>query len=476
VVHFKDFINPFGSSYYTEFPVDDYGHGTHVAGIIAGSGYDSDGARTGIAPKARLIGLKVLDANGSGYVSTVIAAIDYAIAMKDALNIRVINLSVGAGVYESYHTDPLAQAARRAVDAGIVVVAASGNFGRDAGGAVQYGGVTSPGNAPWVLTVGASNHHGTTRRSDDTIGGFSSRGPSAIDFAAKPDIVAPGVGIESLAEPWTTLSTRYSDYLLPGTNPWSWYSPYLSLSGTSMAAPVVTGTIALMLEANPSLTPNAVKAILQYTAQVRPGHDLLSQGAGFLNTRGAVRLARYWAKPQAGLGAMSDVIGGERASWSRHLVWGNYRVRGGVPLPGASAWAVGLTWGASESPAGEPIAWGAESLENIVWGLVDDNIVWSLLDQNIVWSLQDNIVWSLVAENIVWSLHNAENIVWGMDCGGGNCANVVWGQRAADGTLWGTVDPGERIVWPTGDNIVWGMLADNIVWGLSAVEPKLWRR
>jgi hypothetical protein len=326
-----------------------------------------------------------------------------------------------------------------------------------------------------VLTVGASNHNGTTRRGDDTIAVFSSRGPSAIDFAAKPDLVAPGVGIESLAEPWTTLYTRYTAYLLPGSNPWSWYSPYLSLSGTSMAAPVVTGTIALMLEANPALTPNAVKAILQYTAQARTGPDHLTQGAGFLNSRGAVRLSRYWASPVEGLGPMSDAIAGERVAWSRHLIWGNFRVGGGVPLPGANAWADGVVWGATEAPSGEPLVWGAESLDNIVWSLVDDNIVWSLADENIVWSLADNIVWSLVADNIVWSLHEAENIVWGMDCGGSDCTNVVWGQRAPDGSLWGTVDEGERIVWPAADeNIVWGMLADNIVWGMSAVEPTLW--
>jgi serine protease AprX len=476
VVHFKDFVYPLpADSYGAEFPYDDYGHGTHVAGIIAGSGFDSSGARGGIAPGARLIGLKVLDANGTGYISDVIAAIDYAISVKNTYNIRVINLSVGSGVYESYHTDPLAQAARRAVEAGIVVVAASGNFGRGTNGDSQYGGITSPGNAPWVLTVGASNHQGTTARGDDSVGAFSSRGPSWIDFSAKPDILAPGVGIESLAEPWTTLYTRYSAYLLPGTDPWFWYSPYLSLSGTSMAAPVVSGTIALMLEANPKLTPNAVKAILQYTAQVNNGHDFLTQGSGFLNARGAIRLARFWADPQAGLGEMADPIAGETAEWSRHLIWGNYRLSGGVPLPGANAWTTGLTWGALAAPDGQRVVWGAESLDNIVWSLVDDNIVWSLDDENIVWSLDDNIVWSLENENIVWSLHNAANVVWSLDCGGGDCQQVVWGANAPDGTIWGALEGDENIVWSLGDNIVWSLLSDeNIVWSLSTVEPTLW--
>jgi serine protease AprX len=505
VVHFKDFVNPYPpDSYYSEYPYDDYGHGTHVAGIIAGNGFDSNGARSGVAPKANVVGLKVLDANGMGYVSDVIAALDYAVSVKDVYNIRVINLSAGAGVYESHNTDPLALAAKRAVEAGIVVVAASGNLGSQ-NGQTQYGGVTSPGNAPWVLTVGASNHRGTTRRSDDTIGTFSSRGPTWIDFSAKPDVVAPGVGIESLAEPWTTLYGRYANYLLPGSDPTFWYAPYLSLSGTSMAAPVVAGTVALMFEANPNLTPNAVKALLQYTAQVSPGPDFLTQGAGFLNARGAIRLARFWANPEHELGPMSDLLGGQHVAWGRHLIWGNFRLGGGVPLPGVNAWAPGLTWGARTSVTGGRVVWGAEDFDNIVWSMLDDNIVWgyvsdagdnivwSMNDENIVWSMadnivwsmDDNIVWSMNDENIVWSMDDADNIVWSMDCGGANCSNVVWGEQAEDGSLWGAVDGDDNIVWSMADdnivwsmdddNIVWSML-DNIVWSMSTVRPTLWRR
>ena len=202
VVHFKDFtteVNP--NTWASDQPLDEFGHGTHVAGIIAGNGFDSGGVRTGVASEAHLVGLKVLDAEGNGYLSNVIAAIDYAIAVKDVYNIRVINLSVASGVFESYTTDPLTLAARRAVDAGIVVVAAAGNLGETADGEAQYGGITSPGNAPWVLTVGAASHEGTLPRSDDTLGRFSSRGPTWIDFAAKPDLVAPGVGTESLSDP-----------------------------------------------------------------------------------------------------------------------------------------------------------------------------------------------------------------------------------------------------------------------------------
>ncbi|MEO8522557.1 MAG: S8 family peptidase, partial [Acidobacteriota bacterium] len=275
VAAFVDFVGGRTQSY------DDYGHGTHVAGIIAGNGYDSYGARAGIAPDAHLVALKVLDGDGRGVISNVIAALEWAVTNRAAYNIRVINLSVGAGITESYKTDPLALAAKRAVDAGIVVVAAAGNLGKNALGQPQYGGITAPGNAPWVLTVGASSTQGTITRKDDVYATYSSRGPSAVDYMAKPDLLAPGTGVVSLSDPTSLLYMTRTSSLLGGILPLA-SKPYLSLSGTSMAAPVVAGTVALMFQANPSLTPNLVKALLQYTAQPYPGYDALTQGTGFL--------------------------------------------------------------------------------------------------------------------------------------------------------------------------------------------------
>ena len=342
VAHFVDFVN--GQAQ----PYDDYGHGTHVAGIISGSGHDSNGVRKGMAPGAHLVVLKALDARGKGFTSNVIAAIDYAIANREPFNIRVINLSVAAGVYESYSRDPLTLAARRAVEAGIIVVAAAGNNGRGAAGDPLYGGIASPGNAPWVLTIGASNEMGTAVREDDVVAAFSSRGPTAIDKAAKPDLVAPGVGIESTTEPSSTLFAAN-----PGSRLWGAIGtdsePYLRLTGTSMSAPVVAGAIALMLQANPALTPNAVKAILQYTAESRDGDDSYTQGGGFLNARGAVELARAFASGATALEAGQDPV-----RWSRHIVWGARRI-GGMLLPQSNAWQLGVTWGASETPDGAPV-------------------------------------------------------------------------------------------------------------------------
>jgi serine protease AprX len=345
VVHFADFVNA------QTTPYDDYGHGTHVAGIIAGMGSNrTDGpSRRGIAPGAHLVVLKALDIGGNGYTSNVIAAIDYAIANRITYNIRVINLSVAAGIYESYAKDPLTLAAKRAVDAGIVVVAAAGNRGQGSGGVTEYGGITSPGNAPWVLTVGAGSDGGTVERADDVVAGFSSRGPAAIDRAAKPDIVAHGVAIESTSETSSALYAAHAPPARRGAGPAA-REPYMTLTGTSMAAPVVTGAIALMLEANPALTPNAVKAILQFTAETRSGVDHLTQGGGFLNARGAVALARALAGVSSPGEMTSDPV-----RWSRHIIWGNLRIGGAMLNGRANAWALGVTWGEATSLDGETI-------------------------------------------------------------------------------------------------------------------------
>ena len=435
VDRFVDFVNG------RTTPHDDYGHGSHVAGIVAGNGYDSGGARSGIAPAARLIVLKVLDGEGRGRISDVIAALDYAVSHRTSLNIKIVNLSVATGVYESYDSDPLTLAAKSAVSAGIVVVAAAGNNGRSSSGSNQYAGITAPGNAPWVLTVGASSHMGTTNRSDDTIAAFSSRGPGAVDYGAKPDIVAPGVGIESLSDPASRLYLVASPYLLNGTVNTS-YLPYLSQSGTSMAAPVVTGTVALMLQANPSLTPNQIKAILQYTAQVDPDYDTLTQGAGFLNAKGAVELAAYLAAP--GTTAYPSTT-----DWSLHIVWGNHIVSGGTLTADANAWATDVTWGATTTPGGQTIVWGVidsqpwqasnlTQMPNAVWGPMcqgaNCTVPWNAHDVSAADHEGETVVWGTgegEGETVVWGTGDGEGetVVWGTSCTAPSCQPVVWNQQ-----------------------------------------------
>jgi serine protease AprX len=462
---FVDFVNNGAVAY------DDNGHGTHVAGIIAGNGYDSHGARAGIAPAAHLVSLKVLDQHGAGYVSDVIAAFEWAVANRLAHNIRVINLSVGARVTESYETDPLTLAAKRAVDAGIVVVTAAGNLGKNRNGKPLYGSITAPGNAPWVLTVGASSTQGTVQRWDDVVAAYSSRGPTAIDFEAKPDIVAPGSGIVSITDPTSEFYRTKTPYLLNGTRNVG-YKPYLSLSGTSMASPVVAGTVALMIQANPRLTPNLVKGILQYTSQ-RYNYDALTQGAGFLNAHGAVELARYFYRARVGDRYPNSW------QWSKRIIWGSRQLKGGVLKPNGSAWKLNTVWGTADE--GENIVWGTlDSGENIVWGTLDalENIVWGTLDEG------ENIVWGTLdggdGENIVWGTSGAlENIVWGTACGGDDCENIVWGTAMdLENIVWGTAMDLENIVWGTaddGENIVWGTATEgeDVTWGSSGEDAEL---
>jgi hypothetical protein len=281
---------------------------------------------------------------------------------------------------------------------------------------------------------------------------YSSSGPTFIDFAAKPDLVAPGTGTISLAVPGSTFYATKAQYLVSGGRPLG-SIPYLALSGTSMAAPVVSGTVALMLQANPALTPNLIKAILQYTAQVYPGYSALREGAGFLNTLGAVRLAKFYATARPG-----DRMPVQKV-WSRQIIWGNHRLTGGVIKPTGNAWATNIVWGTALTlmSAGDNIVWGTmDASDNIVWGTAaDDNIVWGTEAADL--------------NNIVWGTAFADNIVWGTDCGGADCANVVWG----------TADLLDNIVWGTAlatDNIVWGTSLDaaNIVWGTSADADVTW--
>ncbi|MEA2292249.1 MAG: hypothetical protein QOF17_1272 [Solirubrobacteraceae bacterium] len=238
---------------------DDLGHGTHVAGIIAGNSFNrpvsdpAHGAYVGIAPEADLVAIKVADDDGYSTVLDVIGALEFAVEHKDALNIRVINLSVSSDTPASYLNDPLDAAVEFAWHSGIVVVAAAGNRG-DAADAVRY----PPGNDPYVISVGATDEVNTIDPGDDTLAAFSSRGITQ-DGVAKPDVLAPGA---HMVAPLAMGSAFQS--LCPNCVVGS----YLRIGGTSAAAPVVSGAAALLLQARPELNPDEVKALL--TAHTNP--------------------------------------------------------------------------------------------------------------------------------------------------------------------------------------------------------------
>jgi len=294
-------------------PGDLFGHGTHVAGIIGGNGASSSGSQYshtfyGIARKANLVNVRVLNGLGQTNVSTVVSALGWVVANKSKYNIRVVNLSMDHAVGESYTTDPMCQAVEKAWKAGIVVVASAGNDGRQNGFKVpysndnegygtSYGSIGCPGNDPYVITVGAMKAL-DNNRNHDTIATYSSRGPSRLDFVLKPDIVAAGDKVVSLRRPLSVAELTSLTNIVP-TSAYYKHAPllgsssYFKMSGTSMSTPVVAGAVALLLEANPSLSPDTVKLRLMATADKwatsNGTFDPCTYGAGYLDIVGALQ-------------------------------------------------------------------------------------------------------------------------------------------------------------------------------------------
>jgi serine protease AprX len=244
---------------------DTFGHGTFIAGLIAGNGNASGGAYAGTAPGAKVLSVKLAGADGSADVSQTLAAIQWVVSFRNVYNIKVLNLSLGTDSTQSYHVDPLDFAVEQAWKAGITVVVAASNRGPGPGT------ISKPGDDPFVITVGASDDNGTADLSDDAIPSFSSHGPTAADGLAKPDLVAPGTHLPSLAAPGSSSLAAY-----PTTMP----APYRRGSGTSFANGVVSGVIADMLSADGSMSPNRIKYALMSTARAYPGADVMAQGAG----------------------------------------------------------------------------------------------------------------------------------------------------------------------------------------------------
>jgi len=365
---------------------DLYGHGTHVSGIIAGNGGSSicgncDVTFRGIAPNANIINLRVLDSNGSATDSTVIVAIQQAIALKNLYNIRVINLSLGRGIFESYKLDPLCQAVEQAWKAGIVVVVAAGNYGRDNSNSnYGYGTITAPGNDPYVITVGAMKTMGTATRADDLITTYSSKGPTMLDQVIKPDLVAPGnLVVSDLASTNATLFVNNPQNQLPI----SYYqtnsnqnasSNYFILSGTSMAAPMVSGAAALLLQQNPSLAPDQVKARLMKTAyKVFPlsssyndpstgvtytsYYDIFTVGAGYLDVWAA--LNNNDVAPATAGSALSPTAVFNTSTNQVYMSYGNSVIWGTTNWGTSVVWGTSVIWGTTTS--GQSVLWGAST-------------------------------------------------------------------------------------------------------------------
>jgi serine protease AprX len=344
----------------------------------------------------------------------VIQAIDFAVANQQQLGIDIINLSLGHPIYESASTDPLVRAVERAVRAGLVVVVAAGNYGtNEQTGLPGYAGITSPGNAPSAITVGAVNTQNTVSRLDDAVASYSSRGPTWFDAYAKPDIVAPGHALISDAAVHGSLYKELPTKRVwtPGTK----HPQYMRLSGTSMATAVTTGVVARMLEAHNTrfqtpLTPNAVKAFLEFSALPVSGADALTQGTGSLNGAGAVALAStadtsvppksWWLVNGV---SPTTTIAETSLPWSQTIVWGGTIVWGTFVYYNEPAWSQTIVWGTA-------IVWGTTIVggSNVVWE--QDPTTWS---SAIVWGT--NLIGTTDGTAIVWGTTQVSpsTIVWG---------------------------------------------------------------
>jgi serine protease AprX len=434
VIFTKDFTGGDG--------IDRFGHGTHVAGIIAGAGGQTADTRDyrGIAYGANLVNLRALGDDGSGTVSTVVEAIDWAIDHRHQLGIRVINLSLGTPVLQPYRDDPLCEAVERAVTAGIVVVAAAGNYGRSVDGKTVLGSITSPGNSPYALTVGALDTHGTPQRSDDTLASYSSRGPTRFDLIIKPDVSAPGSHIVSAEASGAAIPQAHPERHVAGGGS----NAYMELSGTSMAAAVVSGAVALLLDQRPALTAVAVKASLQLTASSVIAQGFLGVGTGSLNVLAASKAI----EPRS---VRSDscllVIGGEQTTAQNTAF---------VPEMSRTLQTQTILWTRSVLST-HAIVWG----KTIVSGDFRDTIIRGL-------SGGDTIIWGQGGgDTIIWGQGGGDTIIWGQ--GGGD--TIIWGQEGGDTIIWGQ-ESGDTIIWGQegGDTIIWGQESgDTIIWGQDFV-------
>jgi serine protease AprX len=287
--------------------IDGYGHGTFVAGIIAGDGKKSGGARIGIAPKTNILNVRVSDDQGMAAESDVVAALQWIYEHKSTYNIRVVNLSLNSSVAQSYHTSPLAAASEILWFNGIVVVVSAGNNGTTT--------LYAPANDPFVITVGATDDNGTATLLDDAVASFSAYG-TIEGGITKPDLVAPGRNIIAPL-PANDKLTIGREHKINRVN-----KNYFRLSGTSMAAPMVSGAVALLLQDEPNLNPDQVKYRLLVTANKQwLGYDPFRAGAGYLDIYAAVH-STTTAAANSGIPVSSllttgpDSVLGPSVSWS----------------------------------------------------------------------------------------------------------------------------------------------------------------
>ena len=343
---------------------DDYGHGTFVAGLIAGNGASSGGQYEGEAPGADLVSIKVAGGTGVTDLATVILGVQWAVDNQLADNIRVLNMSLGFQPFESTVVNPLDQAVQAAWDSGIAVVTSAGNAGP------SNGTILSPGDDPLVITVGALDDMAQPVVADDEMTNFSSVGPTSPDGWVKPDLVTSGRSVVSLAAPGSTIYDDYPSARIGSGN--------FVGSGTSFSTAITSGAAALILADNPSLTPDQLKARLLGTTNAGPVGNPFVDGHGALNAYAAATAGPMDLDQSAlslppilpGTTVSLTLTGSSADTWNASL-WA------GVSWPqgsGGSAWN-GSAWNGS---AWNGFAWESRAWNNGGWnGAAWNGQAWS---------------------------------------------------------------------------------------------------
>jgi serine protease AprX len=326
-------------------PFDDaYGHGTFVAGLIAGDGVSSGGEYSGEAPGANLVSIKVAGSSGDTDLATVILGVQWAVDHEQQYGIRILNMSLGFQPFASTVINPLDQAVEAAWNSGIAVVAAAGNAGP------SNGTILSPGDDPLVITVGALDDMAQPVVSDDEMTNFSSVGPTSPDGWVKPDLVTSGRSVVSLAAPGSTVYDQNPSARIGAAN--------FVGSGTSFSAAITSGAAALVLADNPGLTPDQLKARLLGTTNPGPIGNPFVDGHGALDAYAAATAAPM-GLAQSDAGVLPTLLG---TTVSLSPAGNN------ADTWNASLWS-GVTWPAVpvSGAAWNGLLWDGEDWNGLVW-------------------------------------------------------------------------------------------------------------
>ena len=430
---------------------DDFGHGSLIEGVIGGTGIGSGGKYMGIAPNVNLVSVGIADSLGKALTSDVIAGLQWVLVNKAAYNIRVVNLSLNSSLPQSYHTSPLDAACEVLWFNGVVVVVAAGNNGA--------GTLYPPANDPYVITVGATDDKGTSSLDDDEWASFSAYGTDEAG-AVKPDLVAPGKNLISIVP--KNQSKIWKEHPRSYIGESASHEYYMRVSGTSFAAPVVSGAVALLLQDEPNLTPDQVKYRLKATANKGwAGYDAARAGAGYLDVYAAVHgttteRANLGNVPQQRLAKMALIAlwasynGGRSIDWDL-VNWDSVD----APPQRLAKMALIALWASNNGGSG--IDWDSVNWDSVNWDSVNwDSVNWDSVNWDSVnW---DSVNWDSVNwDSVNWDSVNWDSVNWdSVNWDSVNWDSVNWDSVNWDSVNWDSVN-WDSVNW---DSVNW----DSVNW------------